>query len=198
MALPQAIAQAVEKQVRFLYLGITPDVGVYTSAHGFSNFEPFQMFEVKDAVSAQEPEGTIAFLQIQVSDGTEPKVDRNAHRLANHLGPPIGHPALPYNKTVQVEIEYILVRVLCTNGTYTVEGMIKGTDADTDTKVRYITKDTWVGVTCSGSGRDPYSGLNPDTRGRKAPVPKPAMSNAEIEAAKTMKARTSDVIGSSM
>ena len=56
--------------------------------------------------SASFPRRTLC----QVGNGTPPVEDRNANRLANSCGPPIGHPTLAYKVVNADNTEYIMLR----------------------------------------------------------------------------------------
>ena len=118
MASVEAVAfdPGVMEQARYIHLGIAPTSGIYKATSGHSNLEPWPMYKLLDSTTAQEEAGTVFFLALQVSDGTPVGVDRNADRLANRLGPPIGHPALAMATKAVVndkhapDTEFIVIR----------------------------------------------------------------------------------------
>jgi len=179
---------AVRKPARFIYFGIEPQVGPYVSRDGVSNFSDWPMYQLINYVVETEERGSAYFITVQVSDGSPEPVDRNANRLANSLGPPVGHPSM----LIKEPNEFIMMRVLhaSADGSLTIEGMIKGSEAET--AARPIAKNTYVGVQISGSVRDHHgmeAVLNAKPRSGKDSSPesqiKPAMSNQEIEDKKT-------------
>jgi len=181
----------VRTVARQLYYGIMPKVGVYFSADGlYTNFEDWPLYKLVQAQVANEPGGTAYFLTIQVGDGSESMMDRNKARLGNNLGVPVGHPSLLGKKPNANE--YIMLRVLRSSaGKLEIQGMIKGTEEAT--AAHPIAKDTYIGVTMSGSGRDhgPSDKWNDKTVHGHTDI-KPALSNAEIENLKTIKSQKAD------
>lgn len=110
MPSPDAAALSVKGAARFIYFGIKPEIGVYVSPEGLTNLDPWPMYQLTNQTVANEEEGIVYFLSIQVSDGSPVKEDRNANRLANSLGPPVGHPAFLNADPDRRCNEYILLR----------------------------------------------------------------------------------------
>ena len=113
MSSPEEVAEGVKADARFIYFGIKPEVGTYVAPSnygGYSNLDPWPMYKLMQYAKASEEAGTAHFLTIQVSDGTPLPVDRNANRLANNLGPPMGHPAFLHEFDRKLAPEFILLR----------------------------------------------------------------------------------------
>jgi hypothetical protein len=113
MSSPEEVAEGVRGPARFIYFGINPEIGSYVAPSnygGYSNLDPWPMYKLTQYTKASEEAGTAHFLTIQVSDGTTPPVDRNANRLANNLGPPMGHPAFLHEFDRKLAPEFILLR----------------------------------------------------------------------------------------
>jgi len=197
MARPEEVAyndKDVKMPARLLYFGIQPTHGAYVSPNGYSNLSPWPMYRLIGSSVVKEERGIAYFLTVQVSDGSPVPVNREANRLGNSLGPPIGHPAF---KTSDWENyggnEYIMIRVLrSADGALKIEGMIKGSEEET--AAHPIEKDTYIGLTLNGCGRDEGIG---DARTRGDKPSRAAMSNAELENFKTRKAIAMGVDGSS-
>lgn len=197
MSSPEAVAEGVKGPSRFIYFGINPEIGAYVAPSNYgshSNLDPWPMYVLKQHAMVSEAAGTAYFLTIQVSDGTPPPVDRNANRLANNLGPPMGHPAFLHEFDRKLAPEFILLRVLRTpDGKLAIEGMVKGSEEATAAKP--IEKNTYVGVPLAGAGRD--HGMA-DNRPLPSSTTKPAMSNKEIEDKKTIMAHEKGFFGMSL
>jgi len=205
----QYIADSVQVAARYIYYGINPEVGSYADEVGkstlhlrecnpASNLEPWPMYKLVKAAVRTEERGTAYFLTIQVADRTHKpvdrmdRVDRNANRVANSLGVPIGHPSQVYRTLDADGAEFILLRVMRSpDGKHVIEGLIKGNSETTAAKP--IEPGTFLGVTQSGNGRDYINGGDYTKADHNLGHPtRPAMSNKELEDRKTILAAAAE------
>ena len=70
MASPEEVAKGVQLASRYYYYGIHPEVGAYIgdpSYGGYSNLEPWPMYQLIQHTTRAEKRGTAYFLTVQVS-----------------------------------------------------------------------------------------------------------------------------------